>query len=116
MGINQFGGSPRRLSMVRRQAGFYSSRFRFLSVEISLVGGRLDIHDGHNVAALGYSRRKHIINVFTWPCRGTESIFAGSGSQQGYNRLRWKSGDTEFSLVSDASAVDVRELKDLIHQ
>lgn len=81
-----------------------------------LVGGRLDILDGHNVAALVYSRRKHIINLFAWPYRGTESNFAGSGSQQGYNWMRWKSGDLEFCLVSDASVVDLRELKDLIHQ
>ena len=81
-----------------------------------LVGGRLDIIDGRNVAALVYSRRKHFMNVFVWPYRERESNLAGSGSRQGYNWLRWKSGDMEFFLVSDASATDLRELKDLIRE
>ena len=79
-----------------------------------LVGGRLDIIDGHNVASVVYSRRKHIINLFAWPSRGKEATFAGSGSHQGYNWLRWQSGDMEFCLISDVSATDLRELEDLI--
>ena len=81
-----------------------------------LVGGRLDIIDGRDVAALVYSRRKHFINVFVWPYRDRESNLAGSGSRQGYNWLRWQSGDMEFCLVSDASVTDLRELKDLIRE
>lgn len=81
-----------------------------------LVGGRLDIIDGQNVAALVYSRRKHFINVFVWPYREKESNLASSGSHQGYYWLRWQSGDMEFCLVSDASATDLSELKDLIHE
>ena len=81
-----------------------------------LVGGRLDIIDGQNVAALVYSRRKHLINVFVWPYREKESDIANSGSHQGYNWLRWQSGDMEFCLISDASATDLRELKDLIRE
>jgi anti-sigma factor RsiW len=79
-----------------------------------LVGGRLDIIDGHNVASLVYSRRKHIINLFVWPYRGKEATFAGSGSRQGYNWLRWQSGDMEFCLVSDVSTADLHQLKELI--
>ena len=81
-----------------------------------LVGGRLDIIDGRDVAALVYSRRKHFISVFVWPYRERESNLAGSGSHQGYNWLRWQSGDMELCLVSDASATDLRELKDLIRE
>jgi anti-sigma factor RsiW len=81
-----------------------------------LVGGRLDIIDGRDVAALVYSRRKHLINVFVWPYREKESNLASSGSHRGYNWLRWQSGDMELCLVSDASATDLRELKDLIER
>lgn len=79
-----------------------------------LVGGRLDIVDGHNVAALVYSRRKHFINVFVWPYRGKEPTPSESGSRQGYNWLAWKSNDMQFYVVSDTSLADLRELRDLV--
>jgi anti-sigma factor RsiW len=82
----------------------------------ALVGGRLDTIGGRTVAVLVYSRGKHFINAFVWPYREQESILAGSGSHQDYNWLRWQSGDMELCLVSDASATDLRELKDLIGQ
>jgi len=79
-----------------------------------LVGGRLDVVDGHNVAALVYSRRRHFINLFVWPSRNKETIFETSGSRQGYNWIMWGSPDMEFCLVSDAASGDLRGLKDLI--
>jgi anti-sigma factor RsiW len=81
-----------------------------------LVGGRLDIVDSHNAAALVYSRRKHFISLFVWHYRETETNLAGSGSCQGYNWLTWQSGEIRFCLISDASATDLRQLKDLIRQ
>jgi anti-sigma factor RsiW len=81
-----------------------------------LVGGRLDIIDGHDVAALVYSRRKHLINVFVWPYSEKEPNLVNSGSRQGYNWLQWRSGDTKFCLVSDASLQDLRELQKIIRQ
>jgi anti-sigma factor RsiW len=81
----------------------------------SLVGGRLDVVDGHNVAALVYARRKHFINVFVWPNREKESIADSSGSRQGYNWIAWQSSDMKFYLVSDASFSDLRELREFIH-
>jgi len=77
---------------------------------------RLDIIDSHNVAALVYSRRKHFINLFVWPYQEKETDLTGSGSHQGYNWLRWQSGEMQFCLTSDVSATDLRELKGLIRQ
>lgn len=79
-----------------------------------LVGGRLDIVDGHNVAALVYSRRKHLINVFVWPYREREASVVNSGSHEGYNWLQWQSGEMKFCLISDVSSADLRELKELV--
>lgn len=79
-----------------------------------LLGGRLDVVDGNSVAALVYGRRKHIINLFVWPVRGTEKIAEGSGSRQGYNWTMWRTGDMQFCLVSDVSAGDIRELGNLL--
>lgn len=78
-----------------------------------LLGGRLDVVEGRNVAALVYGRRKHLINLFVWP-EGKEPAVAGEGSRQGYNWLSWRGGDMQFCLVSDVSSADLRELKDLI--
>lgn len=80
-----------------------------------LEGGRLDVVDGHSVAALVYGRRKHTINLFVWPERGQTAVSYSSGSRQGYNWLLWKSGDMHLCLVSDASPEDLRELRALIH-
>jgi anti-sigma factor RsiW len=80
-----------------------------------LVGGRLDVVDGHNVAALVYARRKHFINVFVWPNREKKSIAESSGSRQGYNWVAWQSSDMQFYLVSDAALSDLSQLKTLMH-
>jgi anti-sigma factor RsiW len=79
-----------------------------------LVGGRLDIVDGHNVAALVYGRRKHLINLFVWPYTETRESLSNSGSQQGFNWLSWRSNEMQFCLVSDASVAELRELQRLI--
>ena len=80
-----------------------------------LVGGRLDVVDGHDVAALVYSRRRHFINLFVWPYREKEPSLISSGSRQGYNWMTWHSGDMQVCLISDAALSDLRELKDMIH-
>jgi anti-sigma factor RsiW len=81
-----------------------------------LLGGRLDVVEGHNVAALVYARRKHFINVFVWPKRNKESVPESSGSREGYTWISGQSGDMEIYLVSDAAVSDLHELKSLIHQ
>ena len=78
-----------------------------------LLGGRLDVIQGHNVAALVYGRRKHLINLFVWP-DGKEPAVSGEGSRQGYNWLSWRAGDMQFCLVSDVSPGDLRELQQLV--
>jgi anti-sigma factor RsiW len=78
-----------------------------------LLGGRLDVIEGRNVAALVYGRRKHLINLFVWP-EGKDPAVSGEGSRQGYNWLSWRAGDMRFCLVSDVSPGDLRELQQLV--
>ena len=80
-----------------------------------LVGGRLDVIGGQNVAALVYSHHNHLINLFVWPYREEEPSVGRSGSHQGYNWTTWQSGEMRFCLISDATSSDIVELKDLIH-
>jgi anti-sigma factor RsiW len=81
-----------------------------------LVGGRLDIIDGHEVAVIVYSRRKHVINLFVWPSQDGGRRLAGSGSRNGYNWLGWGSENQQFCLVTDASSTDLRELQKLLQE
>jgi anti-sigma factor RsiW len=81
----------------------------------ALVGGRLDVIDGHNVAVLVYARAKHTVNVFVWPARSGHNVPDSSGSREGYNWILWHAGDMTFCAVSDTAPASLRQLKDYIH-
>jgi anti-sigma factor RsiW len=87
----------------------------FTSDGFPLQGGRLDVVEGHQVAALVYGRRKHIVNVFVWPASGSDTQ-PQSGSQLGYNWIDWRKGGMEMYAVSDVSPVDLRELHKLLSE
>ena len=78
-----------------------------------LIGGRLDVLEGQNVAALVYGRRKHFINVFVWPQRAGETE-QYAGSKNGYNWISWQQGELRLCAVSDTNRDDLAALKDLI--
>jgi len=81
-----------------------------------LLGGRLDVLNGQDVAALVYGRRKHIINVFAWPTKEPDTPIHPPGSRFGYQWVHWRHGGMEFCAVSDVSAGDLHELAQLIYQ
>lgn len=83
----------------------------FAAQDFPLVGGRLEVINGHSVAAMVYGLRKHFINVFVWPSR--ESTEMKSGSVQGYNWVRWNDGNFEFWAISDANSADLSQLRQL---
>ena len=74
-----------------------------------LVGGRLDYIDGRVVAALIYSRHKHVINLFLWPKGGHAPR---SAALEGYNILGWQQAGLTFWAVSDLNAVELKEFQD----
>jgi len=78
-----------------------------------LIGGRLDVLQGQNVAALVYGRRKHFINVFVWPEHAGEAE-QYTGSKNGYNWISWKQGELRLCAVSDTNRDDLTALKDLV--
>jgi len=77
-----------------------------------LLGGRLDAAGGKTVAALVYSRRKHIINVFVEKAQ-PESYWNGAGESQGYHWLAWQKDGFSFCAVSDIASPDLAQLKQL---
>ncbi len=76
-----------------------------------LTGGRLDYVDGHPVAALLYSRHKHIINLFVWPTTGPDTSF-GTLTIKGYNVIYWTRSHMAYWAVSD---LNPRELEEFAH-
>ncbi|HZC65855.1 MAG TPA: anti-sigma factor [Candidatus Dormibacteraeota bacterium] len=81
-----------------------------------LIGGRLDVLAGRNVAAIVYTRRKHIINVFVLPTKEPDTPIHPPGLRQGYQWLHWRRQGMEYCAVSDVSLSDLNELAQLIYQ
>lgn len=81
-----------------------------------LIGGRLDVLNGRNVAAIVYARRKHIINVFVLPTREPDTPIHPPGLRQGYQWLHWRHQGMEYCAVSDVSLSELHELAQLIYQ
>ncbi len=83
----------------------------------ALVGGRLDYLAGRPVAALVYQRRKHLINVFTWP-GGSSGSKSGAPvkelSRQGYNVFHWTASGMVYWAVSDLSPRELEEFAQLL--
>lgn len=81
-----------------------------------LVGGRLDVLGGRNVAALVYGRRKHLVNVFVWPTTDADTPIHGPGSKQGFQWVHWRHKGMEFCAVSDVNGDDLRDLAQLFNK
>lgn len=74
-----------------------------------LLGGRLDVIDGHPAAALVYGRQKHYLNLFIWPTPAPEPVEPHSDQRHGYNIIQWSDGKMAFSVVSDLNETELRE-------
>lgn len=97
----------------------FSPVVKDLSAEgFPLAGGRIEYISGRRVAALVYYRRKHVINIFTWPAAGEAGLASTSSealiTRNGYNLLHWTSGSMTYWAVSDVSATDLKTLRNLL--
>lgn len=76
--------------------------------DFGLQGGRLDYLQNRPVAALVYTRRAHVINVFVWPSEdpdtGLEIIVV-----RGYNLLQWREKGLQYWVVSDLNAQELSQ-------
>jgi len=80
-----------------------------------LIGGRLDVLDNRNVAALIYQRRKHYINLFIWPSDGKtlpRLLFV----ENGYHVLGWTDGGMNYMAVSELGEKEFRDFVQMIQQ
>lgn len=78
-----------------------------------LSGGRLDFVEDRKVAALVYRRRLHVINVFVGKADARSDRAAREASKDGYNIVRWRSGDLDFTAVSDLNRKELAQFRAL---
>lgn len=74
-----------------------------------LVGGRLDYIGGRAVAAVVYTHRRHVINVFSWPVEDGEAAIAATSTVQGYHLVHWRDAGAEFWVASDLSVAELEQ-------
>jgi len=81
-----------------------------------LVGGRLEYVDGRAVAALAYSRRQHVINVFLWPAEPGRTQGPRAGTRQGYHLLHWVTPVYTYWVASDLGLAELRDFVALLQR
>ncbi len=80
-----------------------------------LIGGRVDYAGHRTVAALVFERRKHTINLFTWPSSsaGADGGPSSERSANGYHVLHWNQAGMAWWAVSDLNAAELRQFESL---
>lgn len=85
----------------------FSPQVRDLTAEgFELVGGRLDLLDGKQVAALVYRRHLHMINLFQWPGAATPTV--PPRTRNGYHVMEWSGAGLRFVAVSSIAEGDLQ--------
>lgn len=73
-----------------------------------LVGGRLDVVDGHEVAAIVYKRKLHTINLFVRPAPTLALPTRIAAKHDGYSVVQWNEAGLEYWAVSDIDLEDLQ--------
>jgi anti-sigma factor RsiW len=80
-----------------------------------LIGGRLDVLDHRNVAALIYQRRKHFINLFIWPA-DADALHGALYNKDGYHALGWTKSGMNYLAVSELGEKELRDFVGMIQE
>jgi len=80
-----------------------------------LIGGRLDVLDHRNVAAIIYQRRKHYINLFIWPSGG-DGLHDRLSNQDGYHVIGWSKSGMNYLAVSELGEKELRDFVQMIQE
>ena len=75
-----------------------------------LLGGRVEHTGGKAVAALAYSRDRHIINVFVWPAGRPQAPQVAV--RKGFYLQHWSDSAMQVWVVSDVGAGEVEHFSD----
>jgi anti-sigma factor RsiW len=95
----------------------FSPQVPDLSAEgFPLSGGRLDYLDERPVAALVYQRRKHAINVLTWPAASPGDKSLQKFSRQGFHLREWQRAGMNYWAISDLNDEDLDQFVRLFQE
>jgi anti-sigma factor RsiW len=72
-----------------------------------LLGGRVDVVDGHKIAVLVYGRNRHKLALSLWPARTSGDTPAGVTERDGFAVAGWRHGGFELRAASDISPADM---------
>lgn len=70
-----------------------------------LAGGRIEQVAGQPVAALTYTRNRHVVDVFVWPSDGAQPLTRRV--HRGFSVLRWSDASMQYWAVSDLDAMEL---------
>ena len=79
-----------------------------------LVGGRVDVLQGAPVAAMVYSHRSHLINLFVRPGENDASAAPKEAVRRGINIVSWSTGGMRFWAVSDLNLPELEQFRVLV--
>jgi anti-sigma factor RsiW len=97
-----------------RNLDFAPTVVDFAKQDFALAGGRLDYVDHHEVAALVYRHRQHIVNVFIWPAGDSGDSAPHWIMQQGYNLVHWTESGMNYWVISDADRSGLNDFVGLL--
>ena len=80
-----------------------------------LVGGRLDILENRQVAAIVYKHQDRFITVFVWPA-ASHAIDFDSQFFQGFNLCGWNKSGLNYLIVSELSQADMEKFVDQLRE
>ena len=84
--------------------------------DYTLTGGRLDYLADRPVAAVVYTRRSHVINVFTWPAANDEEKAVRAFSRQGFHVRHWQRSGMTYWTISDLNDQELDEFVKLFQE
>ncbi len=86
---------------------------RLDSLGFPLVGGRIDYIAGRRVPVIVYTRRQHVINVYSWPTN-TANEPSVAASSHGYNLISIPRNGGQLWIVSDLNRAELGDFARLL--
>ncbi len=88
----------------------------FTTEGFTLVGGRLDVLNGRDTAALVYQCRLHRINLFVWPDDVGPNDEPHARTLQGFHIVQWHHDGMAYAAVSDLETGELLRFARLLRE